>query len=260
MLRLLVLRALKCWLGALKWTKAGEVSNIELAIDFEVFTGLDLPGRSPLTALQRGKVVWKILAAFLRQCSNLGLPEPLPAKRASRVGCLTPLGAPFVWGGLSLRPLFAGGEETMVVLERSLARKGVPSETWGNDLFPDYSGIPRHERAAKWDCPSAMPERAPLPLIVPKKIAGFELGGRLCQAHRKPKCSLCQQMRRNYSLVVDACCQAHHAPDDGLPVECCVPHRMTRCGTCPTAARCCKKGHHVIESADPLGARSRAPT
>ena len=39
-----IMRALKGWLSALQWTAGGEVSNIELAIDFEIFTGVDVPG------------------------------------------------------------------------------------------------------------------------------------------------------------------------------------------------------------------------
>ncbi|KAJ9455946.1 hypothetical protein DIPPA_33664 [Diplonema papillatum] len=51
-------------------------------------------------------------------------------------------------------------------------------------------------------------------------------------------------MRRNYSLVVDQCCQVHHQPDDGLRIQCCRAHRLTRCGTCPNADACCGRGHH----------------
>ena len=110
-----LMRALKGWLTALRWTSAGEVSNIELAVDFETFTGLDVPnlsGVGPLAVNQRGKTMWTMLSALCRICEDLQLPMPLPAERANRVGCLRTLGAPLVWGGLSRRPHFAGGEET----------------------------------------------------------------------------------------------------------------------------------------------------
>ena len=100
-----IMRALKGWLAALHWTAAGEVSNIELAIDFEIFTGIDVPGPpdgSRIPVNQRGKNLWKMTSAFCRICEDLQLPSPLPAERAERVGCLRTLGAPMVWGGLSL--------------------------------------------------------------------------------------------------------------------------------------------------------------
>ncbi len=242
-----MLKALKGWLQALRWTNAGEVSNVELAMDFEVFTGIDLPGgEGPSTVVERGKSLWTVLSSFMRTCKRLGLPEPLPAERVCRVGCLVPLGAPHVYGGLSLRPIFAGGEETMKVLELSLARKDVLKETWGSDLFPDYSEISRSERAKSWSV-STVPKRPNAPQIVATKHAGFALGGRLCTAHRKPKCHSCAQMKRNYSLTIDACCQVHHTQDDDLLIECCTSHRMTRCGKCATAGKCCLKGHHDVE-------------
>ena len=109
----------------------------------------------------------------------------------------------------------------MRVLEHSLARKDVPSETWGKDLLPDYSGIPRSERAARWDVAAAVPKRPSSPQLIPLSNAGFTLSGKLCKAHRKPKCSSCQLMKRGHSFTVEACCQVHHAPDDKLLIECC---------------------------------------
>ena len=118
------MRALKGWLAALHWTAAGEVSNIELAIDFELFTGIDVPGPpdgSRIPVNQRGKNLWKMTSAFCRVCEDLQLPSPLPAERAERVGCLRTLGAPMVWGGLSRRPHFAAGPETCSTIENCLA-------------------------------------------------------------------------------------------------------------------------------------------
>lgn len=66
----------------------------------------------------------------------------------------------------------------------------------------------------------------------------------VCNACAKEKCAVCSGMRRNYSLLVDQCCQLHHRPDDGLRVQCCREHRLTRCGTCPNAEVCCALGHH----------------
>ncbi|KAJ9457846.1 hypothetical protein DIPPA_32864 [Diplonema papillatum] len=83
------MRALKGWLSALRWTNAGEVSCVELAVDFEVHTGVDVPappGIRRLAANQRGKTLWTMLSTLCRLCRDLQLPSPLPAERKVRVG------------------------------------------------------------------------------------------------------------------------------------------------------------------------------
>ncbi|KAJ9439302.1 hypothetical protein DIPPA_00052 [Diplonema papillatum] len=110
------MRAMKGWLSALQWTDTGEVSNIELAVDFEVFTGHDILGPPNLAANRRGKTLWTMLATLCRLCRELQLPSPLPAERKDRVGSMRTVGAPMLWGGLTPRPHFAGGEETFEVL------------------------------------------------------------------------------------------------------------------------------------------------
>ncbi|KAJ9435839.1 hypothetical protein DIPPA_09450 [Diplonema papillatum] len=47
-----VFRAAQAWLDGMYWSTAGEVSTAELAIGFEVFTGVDLPGPLIATSLK----------------------------------------------------------------------------------------------------------------------------------------------------------------------------------------------------------------
>ncbi|KAJ9456892.1 Retrovirus-related Pol polyprotein from type-1 retrotransposable element R2 [Diplonema papillatum] len=243
------MRALKGWLSALRWTNAGEVSCVELAVDFEVHTGVDVPappGIRRLAANQRGKTLWTMLSTLCRLCRDLQLPSPLPAERKVRVGSMRTLGAPMLWGGLTPRPRFAGGEETHGVLEASFPRAAAgDGKNWGGDVFPQYDAARRAQRSLRWDVPTPLPQRPRLPVLVPAAQADPLLRTQsVCDACAKQKCAVCTGMRRNYSLVVDQCCQVHHRPDDGLRIQCCRAHRLTRCGTCPNADACCGRGHH----------------
>ncbi|KAJ9436869.1 hypothetical protein DIPPA_32154 [Diplonema papillatum] len=243
------MRALKGWLSALRWTDAGEVSCVELAVDFEVHTGVDVPappGIRRLAANQRGKTLWTMLSTLCRLCRDLQLPSPLPAERKVRVGSMRTLGAPMLWGGLTPRPRFAGGEETHGVLEASFPRAAAgDGKNWGGDVFPQYDAARRAQRSLRWDVPTPLPQRPRLPVLVPAAQADPLLRTQsVCDACAKQKCAVCTGMRRNYSLVVDQCCQVHHRPDDGLRIQCCRAHRLTRCGTCPNADACCGRGHH----------------
>ncbi|KAJ9469963.1 hypothetical protein DIPPA_35936 [Diplonema papillatum] len=89
------MRALKGWLSALRWTNAGEVSCVELAVDFEVHTGVDVPapGIQRLAVNQRGKTLWTMLSTLCRLSSG-----------RSWVSSMRTLGAPMLWGGLTPRP------------------------------------------------------------------------------------------------------------------------------------------------------------
>ncbi|KAJ9464594.1 hypothetical protein DIPPA_06957 [Diplonema papillatum] len=152
------MRAMKGWLSALQWTDTGEVSNIELAVDFEVFTGHDILGPPNLAANRRGKTLWTMLATLCRLCRELQLPSPLPAERKDRVGSMRTLGAPMLWGGLTPRPHFAGGEETFEVLEMNFPRAALgDGKNWGGDVFPLYDATRRAQRSARWAEPTPMP-------------------------------------------------------------------------------------------------------
>ncbi|KAJ9450221.1 RNA-directed DNA polymerase from mobile element jockey [Diplonema papillatum] len=227
------MRALKGWLSALRWTNAGEVSCVELAVDFEVHTGVDVPappGIRRLAANQRGKTLWTMLSTLCRLCQDLQLPSPLPAERKVRVGSMRTLGAPMLWGGLTPRPRFAGGEETHGVLGTSFPRAAAgDGKNWGGDVFPQYDAARRAQRSLRWDVPTPLPQRPRLPVLVPAAQADPLLRTQsVCDACAKQKCAVCTGMRRNYSLVVDQCCQVHHRPDDGLRIQCCRAHRLTR--------------------------------
>ena len=252
-----IMRGMHAWLAALQWTSRGEVSNVELALDFEVFTGLDVtPSATSKNTddvhalLTRGHLMGTLLSHYIDLCDQLCLPRPIPAGHAERVNCLRSLGAPDSWGGLDMRPHFAGGEETVHVLEDSAKRAAFDSRrdgvNWGMGTFPNYDGIPRLERAEAWDAAPPPPVRSAIPVRVPADLANPDLPAPVCQAHSKARCAGCNGAKRNYKPHIEACCRAHHNEDDGLEVRCCTEHSMTRCGTCTTADKCCSAGHHEL--------------
>ncbi len=135
-------QALKSWLTGMKWSHGGSVTNAELAIDFEVFTGLDLPGFStrpgPVPLNDRAARMYRLLKTLDNACKACNLGCLLPGKRC-RVGSLNSVGGNLMMG-FKRRPVFRGGQETMGVLENQLvlSRHGLSGDCWGADVFPSY--------------------------------------------------------------------------------------------------------------------------
>ncbi|KAJ9436387.1 Retrovirus-related Pol polyprotein from type-1 retrotransposable element R2 [Diplonema papillatum] len=249
-------RALQYWLDGMCWSVAGDVSTAELAIDFEVYTGLDLPGSvvattdgTPLS--MRARVLARLLKTVGDALERNGDEPPLPGRKLEKIGSLRTVGAPPCLTGYEMRPIFRGGTETMEVLETQLttARHGFNGEAWGMDLFPTYGGG-RAERAARWAVFNDATEKKKGkksavvggdPWYVPEGVPRHEKWGeRVCHEHQKVKCDVCK--RRGKSVAW--CCKAHHKEDDGLAVKFCAQHRLTQCATCKTIAECCRNGHH----------------
>ncbi|KAJ9442896.1 hypothetical protein DIPPA_31099 [Diplonema papillatum] len=238
------------------WSVAGDVSTAELAIDFEVYTGLDLPGSvvattdgTPLS--MRARVLARLLKTVGDALERNGDEPPLPGRKLEKIGSLRTVGAPPCLTGYEMRPIFRGGTETMEVLETQLttARHEFNGEAWGMDLFPTYGGG-RAERAARWAVFNDATEKKKGkksavvggdPWYVPEGVPQHEKWGeRVCHEHQKVKCDVCK--RRGKSVAW--CCKAHHKEDDGLAVKFCAQHRLTQCATCKTIAECCRNGHH----------------
>ncbi|KAJ9458264.1 hypothetical protein DIPPA_13351 [Diplonema papillatum] len=249
-------RALQHWLDGMCWSVAGDVSTAELAIDFEVYTGLDLPGSvvattdgTPLS--MRARVLARLLKTVGDALERNGDEPPLPGRKLGTIGSLRTVGAPPCLTGYEMRPIFRGGTETMEVLETQLttARHEFNGEAWGMDLFPTYGGG-RAERAARWAVFNDATEKKKGkksavvggdPWYVPEGVPRHEKWGeRVCHEHQKVKCDVCK--RRGKSVAW--CCKAHHKEDDGLAVKFCAQHRLTQCATCKTIAECCRNGHH----------------
>ncbi|KAJ9449062.1 hypothetical protein DIPPA_24900 [Diplonema papillatum] len=250
-----MMRALKGWLAALRWTTFEGVSNIELALDFELFTGMDVkhcPKRpkvqrpaGPVSVAERGQRLGAMLAVLCRLCETLKLPSPLPTARLERVKSLHTLGVPRVIGGLQVRPVFAAGAETAAVLEacatRALPVGGLTSQVWGRDVFPQYDSALRAERAQKWEVRRPVLTRSAHPVLVPASQAMTRGRFQVCDKCAKKKCPLCASSSQR---TPEQCCRDHHEPGDGVLTQCCGAHHLTRCGGCANASVCCRSGHH----------------
>ncbi|KAJ9449774.1 hypothetical protein DIPPA_32221 [Diplonema papillatum] len=249
-------RALQYWLDGMCWSVAGDVSTAELAVDFEVYTGLDLPGSLVATTggtplCIRARMLARMLKTIGEALERKGVGPLLPGRKLEKIGSLRTVGAPPCLTGYEMRPIFRGGEETMGILETQLkaSRHAFTGEAWGMDLFPTY-GRERAERAARWAAFDDATEKKKGkksavvggdPWLVPEGILRHEKWGeRVCPGHQKVKCDVCK--RRGKSVAW--CCQAHHREGDGLAVKMCAEHRMTQCATCKTTAECCRNHHH----------------
>ncbi|KAJ9468273.1 hypothetical protein DIPPA_16125 [Diplonema papillatum] len=109
-------RALQHWLDGMCWSVAGDVSTAELAIDFEVYTGLDLPGSvvattdgTPLS--MRARVLARLLKTVGDALERNGDEPPLPGRKLGTIGSLRTVGAPPCLTGYEMRPIFRGGTE-----------------------------------------------------------------------------------------------------------------------------------------------------
>ena len=276
-----IMRALRAWLGRLTWTREGSISFCELAIDFEVFSGLDVcpiatgapAGTQPAPLNMRGRMMGQMLKYLVSQCEAVNLRAPLPGAFVSRVYCLRAVGVKEVWGGLEPRPRFAcHGLTTRILIEQiPRAIHWASSKSWGLDLTPSYTEVPdRDTRSEQWDPTPVAPTRDPLDTVSPRSApCGAEryaprsevLARNVCRAHSKPKCHDCDAAGHNRTLRMEDCCRAHHRQDDGLPVQFCSTHRLLRCGTCSSSNMCCKRGHHGCRDHDlpPCGVCASLP-
>ncbi|KAJ9443814.1 Retrovirus-related Pol polyprotein from type-1 retrotransposable element R2 [Diplonema papillatum] len=204
-------RALQYWLDGMCWSVAGDVSTAELAIDFEVYTGLDLPGSvvattdgTPLS--MRARVLARLLKTVGDALERNGDEPPLPGRKLEKIGSLRTVGAPPCLTGYEM--IFRGGTETMEVLETQLmtARHEFNGEAWGMDLFPTYGGG-RAERAARWAVFNDATEKKKGkktavvggdPWYVPEGVPRHEKWGeRVCHEHQKVKCDGCKRQGKS---------------------------------------------------------------
>ena len=89
------------WASRLKWQVGpGQISFIELAIDFEASTQtLLMSKKKEKTSIREKSLVLKwILLNLNKTCSTMNLPKVIPAEIAQRVHSLRTIGGPVVPG------------------------------------------------------------------------------------------------------------------------------------------------------------------
>ncbi|KAJ9440509.1 hypothetical protein DIPPA_32170 [Diplonema papillatum] len=230
--------ALVAWLSDMEWTENGQASMLELAIDFELFSGLSIPlhENAPKGVRERGNVLRCMISALDKLATQQGLGS---CERGERVCPTTSLSFMGITGisGVRPRPRFREAH-TGTILEEQVKGSDVGTQF---PTYPDWTA----ERAARWALP-APPQLHPDPVHMPG--VGVEKALVTCATHHKGKCEACRALVRRDVPTVEMCCRHHHHADDGQPIAVCVEHSTTKCGECKTAAACCRSGHHACRT------------
>ena len=181
------------WLAQLQWMPpgAGQVTFIELALDFEATAGRALPPTPqsslqgvPLSLHERARVLRVALVALKKHSAG---PPPFPGVFVNRAFSLVPLGAG-PQAGLSRRPYFVSRgamarqlEALQAYSERRIARNRcrVPQDS----RAPQQAAAPQlpHQPGVQPQPPAALADPAP-PLVAPQPAKGGARRSRNCFA------------------------------------------------------------------------------
>eukprot|EP01060_Flectonema_neradi_P018899 TRINITY_DN2585_c0_g1_i5.p1 TRINITY_DN2585_c0_g1~~TRINITY_DN2585_c0_g1_i5.p1 ORF type:complete len:1775 (+),score=233.22 TRINITY_DN2585_c0_g1_i5:396-5720(+) len=277
------------WMRELKWSRHPDgtgVTFLELAVDFEAFSGLNLPtsiikmhrqGTQETTAAKKADTIQHLMSKIneLQQKVKGTKINSFPITRVQQLHALSPLGAPPLMG-VSTRPEFTMKDETVCIIQK--LTDGANAHKKENERYAfdtEIEHVPeRQHRREKWltaakKFPSKEndtvlrrqlqdkgPETAP-PNVTKKSTLASGSGtvNSTCCIHRKKKCATCT---KDNGISIYNCCFNHHTEDgtDGLiPVwDYCKEHRLTACAQCLTKSRgaeaCCNNNHHACQSHD----------
>ncbi|KAJ9438072.1 Retrovirus-related Pol polyprotein from type-1 retrotransposable element R2 [Diplonema papillatum] len=230
--------ALVAWLSDMQWTESGQASMLELAIDFELFSGLSMPlhGNAPKGVRERGNVLRCMMSALDKLAAQQGLGSCMRGERVCPTTSLSFMGISGI-SGVRPRPRFREAH-TGTILEEQVKGSDVGTQC---PAYPDWT----IGRAARWALP-APPQLHPDPVHMP----GVDIEKALvtCATHHKGKCEACRALVRRDVPTVEMCCRHHHHANDGQPIAVCTEHSTTKCGECKTAAACCRSGHHACRT------------
>ncbi|KAJ9460352.1 hypothetical protein DIPPA_02804 [Diplonema papillatum] len=230
--------ALVAWLSDMQWTENGQASMLELAIDFELFSGLSMPlhGNAPKGVRERGNVLRCMMSALDKLAAQQGLGSCMRGERVCPTTSLSFMGITGI-SGIRPRPRFREAH-TGTILEEQVKGSDVGTQC---PTYPDWT----IGRAARWALP-APPQLHPDPVHMPG--VGIEKALVTCATHHKGKCEACRALVRRDVPTVEMCCRHHHHANDGQPIAVCTEHSTTKCGECKTAAACCRSGHHACRT------------
>ena len=275
--------ALKAWLAALRWPDGTTppITQLELMLDFEIFSGLDVPGE---TVLKRAES----FGAMMRTAKTMARGRDVwKGVEKREVHHLQELGAG-IMTGYTVRPVLthaAGVEGYLKELKekatsrRALSRQKEKTKArWGDDADVAHASTPE-ERSAKNERWKDVKEeqkqaeevrrRAALAAVaaeqnrrqearrlqtpavrvdVRRKVGAM----RVCDIHTKMRCGDCE----HNNISITACCATHHC-DELILGDCveareaCEVHNFSMCGQCAGAGnvsmkQCCQKHHNCV--------------
>ncbi|KAJ9439896.1 L1Tco protein [Diplonema papillatum] len=206
--------ALVAWLSDMQWTENGQVSMLELAIDFELFSGLSMPlhGNAPKGVRERGNVLRCMMSALDKLAAQQGLGSCMRGERVCPTTSLSFMGITGI-SGIRPRPRFREAH-TGTILEEQVKGSDVGTQC---PTYPDWT----IGRAARWALP-APPQLHPDPVHMPG--VGIEKALVTCATHHKGKCEACRALVRRDVPTVEMCCRHHHHANDGQPIAVCTEH------------------------------------
>ena len=275
--------AMKTWLAALRWPDGTTppITQIELMLDFEVFSGLDVPGVSV------GKRA-EFFGSMLRQAEVMaGGRTVWKGVRLTSVRHLGELGAG-THVGYSVRPVLtysaeveqylrdmrlkATEKQAATVAQQKKKKKGTG---WGDCTVTHSAADERSVRGEQWkqmaeaqvQAETRRRESAIAAVAAAQRIRADERrrqtpavrvkaqrkqgNMQVCVTHSRLRCEDCTLNRNN----INNCCAMHHcdanileACDEAL--DSCEQHSMSACGQCAgaatpmTAKQCCGKHHN----------------
>ncbi|KAJ9472841.1 hypothetical protein DIPPA_21603 [Diplonema papillatum] len=176
--------ALVAWLSDMQWTENGQASMLELAIDFELFSGLSMPlhGNAPKGVRERGNVLRCMMSALDKLAAQQGLGSCMRGERVCPTTSLSFMGISEI-SGVRPRPRFREAH-TGTILEEQVKGSDVGTQC---PTYPDWT----IGRAARWALP-APPQLHPDPVHMPG--VGIEKALVTCATHHKGKCEACRAL------------------------------------------------------------------
>ncbi|KAJ9450000.1 putative RNA-directed DNA polymerase from transposon X-element [Diplonema papillatum] len=216
------------WLSGLEWSSDGDMAAVEAAIDFELFSGLDIkaPSKAAKTHREKANGMRCMLSAINKLAVQQQLGKCLPGDFKSKTTALSFIGLSSV-PGFQPRPRHRMPETGPTIMQQVKT---------GYGTAPAYPPE-RTDRARRWVIPRA-PLANPDPLHLPHAVPEATKNAPKCATHHKGKCAVCRALGHHHGPTVEACCRHHHADNDGLPPAVCDRHRMTRCVECNTPTAC----------------------
>ncbi len=236
------LLALADWMRALRWPATGRSAGIttaELALDFEVVTGLDLVDKTT-PVIERAVAMGFLLRQVGVLANGREVMGGIPQRhcRALRV-----LGGPAL-AGFTARPVLPGGAETEEAIKsvltmatsltdtrraaRKRARRDEPTVVtrWADDTVPAYDRTAREGRARRWEAEAEavrcrleaqrereraaelqLKQRARGPRTVDDGVQRKTGNRYTCKQHDRTRCLECD--RPENKVPLEECCAEH---------------------------------------------------
>jgi hypothetical protein len=124
------------WIDNLEWYGTGEVSCVELAIDFEATTETRLCRDKEASITDRARKFRAKIQKLNKICKKINVPSVISGQDKSRVHSLRSVGGPAVIG-YERRPKFRS-HATRKVLEEQIIKAIPRTRAWGKDICPEY--------------------------------------------------------------------------------------------------------------------------